>query len=376
MSGTSPQWGRALIATTMVCVLALTTPAFAWSHKEHIQLTRMAAERLIADPATPEAMKAWLRDANRLPLDAAGEKNWFLTQRTGIFPRACDGLGFWATVPDQDKGTGPGGRPTDIEPFGLPEAKLHFVDLELFSPEAAAHTFKDDLSHKPKLNDFPRDMADPRWKQSGMLPFRTEDVYKKMVAEIKAGRLADKPGQYPRDEHAEKWAGFIAHYLEDSCQPMHATVDYKARTYFGKGTFKAPNVHWDMEGRLMDDDTNDYMELRQEFWPIFTKALDEMKDPNDEADLFVSTLQTQLTSYDALQMIGRAAMAAYKMGGTPEAPTGHPSETFDAATFFHYKGTYAGREMTVLEMKARQMAWAVKRVEKVWRRAWDEGQAK
>ena len=47
---------------------------------------------------------------------------------------------------------------------------------------------------------------------------------------------------------------------------------------------------------------------------------------------------------------------------------------FDARAFFHARGTYLGREMSMLEMKAHQMAWAVRRVERVWRRAWDEGQ--
>ena len=38
-------------------------PAAAWSNKEHIQLTRIAASRLIADPATPEPMRQWLKAA-------------------------------------------------------------------------------------------------------------------------------------------------------------------------------------------------------------------------------------------------------------------------------------------------------------------------
>ena len=29
-------------------------------------------------------------------------------------------------------------------------------------------------------------------------------------------------------------------------------------------------------------------------------------------------------------------------------------------------------DLTVMEMKARQMAWAVKRTQRLWRQAWDE----
>jgi hypothetical protein len=48
---------------------------------------------------------------------------------------------------------------------------------------------------------------------------------------------------------------------------------------------------------------------------------------------------------------------------------------FDAAKFAGFKGKYLGREMTVSEMKAHQLAWAVKRVERVWLRAWKEAKA-
>ena len=39
----------------------------------------------------------------------------------------------------------------------------------------------------------------------------------------------------------------------------------------------------------------------------FVKALEEVSDPFDEADLWTATLQTLLKSYDALPMVGRAA---------------------------------------------------------------------
>jgi hypothetical protein len=74
-------------------------------------------------------------------------------------------------------------------------------------------------------------------------------------------------------------------------------------------------------------------------------------------------------------MIGLAAMAANKQGGTPEKPVGPASEKFDTETFFHTRGQFMGREMSVAEMKAYQQAWAVKRVQRLWRRAWDESQA-
>lgn len=357
-----------------VCTAAFASVSFAWSTKEHIQLTRIAAERLIADPNTPAAMKDWLKAANRGALDVEGEKQYFLHQHVGILPRGADGLGFWATMPDMAKMLD-GPRASEVEPFGVPEAQLHFTDLEFFMPDPADRNYKDDLSHKPKLSDFPRDPKDARWKQAGMLPFRVEDTYGRLVAALRAGRLVDTDGQYPHDEHAAKWAGYLAHYLEDNTQPQHATIDYKSRTYFSKAAgLRTPNVHWDVEGRLLDDEANDYMTLREEFWPLFVKALDEVKDPVETQDVWTATLEVMLKSYEALPLIGRAAMAGYHVGGTPEAPEGHAADTLDVDAFFHFKGSYGGREMTVLEMKAHQTAWAVKRVERVWRQAWEQSQ--
>jgi hypothetical protein len=55
----------------------------------------------------------------------------------------------------------------------------------------------------------------------------------------------------------------------------------------------------------------------------------------------------------------------------PDANDDGPGK-FNAEAFFHYKGKCMGREMTVLEMQARQQALAVKRTQTVWLRAWKE----
>jgi hypothetical protein len=67
-----------------------------------------------------------------------------------------------------------------------------------------------------------------------------------------------------------------------------------------------------------------------------------------------------MQSYDALPLIGRAAAQA----GT--------KTPFDTEAFFRFRGQFMGREMSVLEMKAIQTAWAVRRIQTTWRRAWDE----
>ena len=341
-------------------------PCFAWSTKEHLLLTRLAAEGLISDPNTPEAMKHWLRKAAPDLRTMDAEKRFFLEARIGIYPRSADGLSLWAIVPDlnaltdrQDENT------KTVEPFGVSERALHYIDLEYFFPDDAKRSYVDDLSHKPSVNDLPRGMDDPRWKRAGMLPFRVEQCYKSLVEEIRRGRLVDTPGQYPRDEHAQKWAGMLAHYVEDNTQPQHATADYKSQTYF-KEKFRGPNVHGDMEFRLVDDEFNDYPQIREEFWNEFAQAIADFQDPVESDDPWLATVEVSLASYDALPLIGHAAAAAYSRDGE--------KWKFDAATFYHFKGTCRGKEMTVLHLKTQQMAWAVKRVQRLWRQAWDAAQ--
>jgi len=361
-------------ALPAVAVLLLGCPsAFGWGTKEHVQFARLAAERLIARPDTPPAMREWLkRNVGGPPLTIEQERDYFLHKRVGAVPRDADGLAYWATMPDMHALMDPPGK--KVPEFDVPERALHFVDVEYFYADEAKRTYAHDLSHKPRPEDFPDDLKDWRWARAGVLPFSVRHSYRRMVESVRAGRLEDKPGQYPRDEHAVKWAGFLAHYAADNTQPQHATIDYKSESYFAEKR-KAPNVHSQVEYEMADGEAEDYMALRNEFWPLFADALDKRKDPVQTTDPWRATVEVSLASYDALPLIGQAAMAAAKQGGTPQKPEGPTQQPFDTAAFFHFKGQFQGREMTVMEMKALQTAWAVHRIERLWRQAWDEAQA-
>lgn len=376
----------------LLLLTLLPTPARAWGNKEHVQLTRTAVRILLADPASPAAFKAWLKQACPDPLTPERERDYFLSARVGQFPRGVDGVCFFATLPDSSAilGTalaaeerkfnisGPYEKP--VEPFGVGERALHFVDLELFRPEEIRRRYRHDLSNKPdlyalfadpesKIDDY----RDARWKKTGMLPFRVEQCYAQLVKSFRDKRLADKPGQLPRDEHAVKWAGLLAHYAQDNTNPHHATEDFRSRSYFADWR-DAPDVAWDFAGRLSDDEEDDYGDLRKEFWPAFERALAEVEDPVTTDNLILATLEVASASYDALPLIGVAAQRAYGQKGSPAKPEGPTTKNFDAAAFFHTKGTFQNRETTLLDLRARQLAWAAKRTAALWRRAWDESQ--
>ena len=115
-------------------------------------MTRLAAERLIADPSTPPDMKAWLKDAAPGLMDMEGEKSWFMNERIGIVPRGADGIIFWAVMPDVTIFL-EGREEKKVTPFGVPERLLHYIDLELFLAGDAKREYRHDLSGKPKLED-------------------------------------------------------------------------------------------------------------------------------------------------------------------------------------------------------------------------------
>jgi hypothetical protein len=209
-------------------------------------------------------------------------------------------------------------------------------------------------------------MSDPRWAKAGMLPFRIEGCYNDLIGMLKSGRLVDKPGQFPRDDHATRLAGQLAHYAADNWMPLHATMDYQCYSFFPNAPRK-PRVHFDMEFRLTDDDKADYPELREEFWNAFLGALSsgpmEMRK-----DVWTSSLQDSLVAYEAIPLIGRAAQAAY----TDESGQ---MKGFDANTFNHFKGhinDWADADLTVLQVKAIMMAKGVHWTQRLWLEAWQQ----
>lgn len=369
MRGPSIRQASIFIVAAVLFVLLYASETRAWSYKEHIQLTRIAVARLIAHPDTPEDMRRWLRQAVPEIPDMAGEREFFMKARIGTKPGGYDGMLHWSYIPDVHATGDP--RNATVQPFGVHERLLHFIDLELFQPADKKRGYRHDLSGKPQVEQIPRDQNDPRYTQAGMLPHRIAHCYHELVMSIREGRLHAMRLDEQEGKTATYWAGYLAHYVADNTQPHHATLDYKSQSYFANRR-KAPNVHAEMEYRMLDDEVKEFPELRQEYWPLFEAALNDPSDPVESADPFTASLQVSFISYDALPLIGEAAMRAAGQQGTPDDPTGDIAGAFDTEAFFRHRGTYRGKEMSVMEMKALQTAWAVKRIEKTLRNAWDD----
>src|SRR6476660_8653989 len=85
----------------LLALVLLAGNLFAWGNKEHIQLTRIAAQQLIIEPDTPPGMKQWLKKGIAGgPQSLEEEKEYLLHKHVGLTPRGVDGLPFWAVMPD------------------------------------------------------------------------------------------------------------------------------------------------------------------------------------------------------------------------------------------------------------------------------------
>ena len=366
-----------LFTFVIAVLLACCVPAAsAWSFKDHILVTRLAVQRLLADSQTPADLKDFLRLAEPAAGTPADAEEFLVHATVGANPPDLKDLDYWCVFPDRARSVD-GDKP--VAPFGVPEALMHFIDLELLKP-ADLQQYRDDLSGKPTLDELPRDYHDPRLVQAGFLPYRVEQVYAELVKAVREKRLT--PKQDGDRDNALALTGYLAHYLADNTQPQHATLDYKSLTYFDD-TRKAPNVHGMLEYGLIDWAGHDYPELRRELWEKIAARLERIDTARSNAMVapfrpFEDVAAMSLWSYDALPLIGRAAQAAAGQAvrdGDPTKPAGPPqrsAEEFDIETFYHFRGTVGGEEMSVLDLKARQLAIAVTRVEAAVRQAWRE----
>ncbi|MGN6506571.1 MAG: hypothetical protein ACTHM6_13510 [Tepidisphaeraceae bacterium] len=359
---------KGLIGCLVVAVVC--SRANAWGSKEHIQLTRLAIEKLLADPTTPAGLKSWLIKNTPDLGNAEQERNYFLHEHVGAARNDLKGFSFWVIQPDVRSGD----HKTGVPPCNVPEQMNHFIDMEYLNKDIDRHVYKHDLSNMPDITQAPRDPHDPRYRESGVLPFAIEYSYKNLVTCFKQGKMEPSVSNPGDEMNALKWAAFLAHYMEDNTQPLHNTQDYKCASYFADRR-TAPNVHAEMEYRMADDEKQELPQLRADYWTEFTKDLATMKDPVTTPDLWMATLQVGIEGYRQIPLIGLAAMAASGEKGTPDHPIGRVKGV-DTEKFFRFSSNVTGKQETVVQMKARQQAWAVIRVAHTLRRAWDEAHAK
>jgi hypothetical protein len=361
--------------------------AGAWTHEGHVLITRLAALRIINDAAAPQGLRNFL--ARNMTHTLADCRALALEETIGLhvenFPQYDRGLEHWATMPDQIRLL-PEGK-TKIAPYGASEGEMHYLDLEVFGKTPA---YRDDLSARPDVESIPRDLTDPRWKRSGYLPWRVEEMYRKLAAQLAPLKQDEQRAlnRGPNEDNLLQAAGYLAHYIEDARQPHHATMDFNSVSYLighipqlpattrpDVATLEAMrlpagvNPHLDLELQLFANAKPPLDDFRKQYWNALLKDIDAF------AVIYSSTTQPAMTesfdpfrwnlrilsdSYNYLPLIGHAAQAAYANG------------TFDPKAFFPFEGQVNNQRMTIIQLIARQNALAVLDVEHAYRLAWME----
>ena len=265
-----------------------------------------------------------------------------------------------------------------LAPFGATEDQMHNLAAESFTP-TGDHLYHD--GEKPDFAAVPFDAGDARYRRGGYLPLRAQQCYVNLVNAIKVN---DAGGQL-------RWAGYLAHYLQDSTQPQHTTVDTKSVAYLaghvpgvpaaasrpsnvGLAEARLPkgvNPHTDLEYTLFASAAPPRAAFRRAYWDELSAALAADPPPplagahavpaNPMTDgIFRLDLMVLSDSYDGLPLVGRAAAAAYRTG------------TLDVPTFYGFAGNVDGRPTTVVKLMADRNAAAVRQVAAVYRSAWTE----
>jgi hypothetical protein len=346
-------------------MLLISSLCLAWTPKEYALLSRQAAADVAADPLSPAAFKAWI--ASIEPADPASAEAFFMNVHVGPFAKGLSGLSYWAVEPDLVAATD-AGRTVLIEPFGLPERALHYLDLEQLHLRPERRLFSPTLAHKPTFAEVPRAVHDPRYARAGMLPFRAEQCYQNLIDALVEGRLQEPP-QPPFHQHAAKWAGYLAHYLADGWEPPHATVDYRFNWVFPGDAVAQAAVIEAFGVRLCDNPAEQPTGLRQQYWQSLQAARQELRGrggdrggglPIQSKDTWEASVEALRYSYDFLPHIGAAARAAYQP----------PAQTIDLATFYDHRDPKSGR--TLLEARASLQAMAILQIRQQWQRAWED----
>ena len=111
----------------MLFLFATLGTARAWSFKEHVVLTEIAATRLVADPSTPDGLRAFLSGALSRSPTLSEQRDYYAHVRLASEGDRAPTLEWHAIAPDLV------GRDA-MSRWGVPLKSLHFVDLELFHP--------------------------------------------------------------------------------------------------------------------------------------------------------------------------------------------------------------------------------------------------
>ncbi len=248
------------------CILAPRL-ALAWHAPGHDLATRTA---LVAGRAAPA------------PVAAASQPGAL----PAFFPAGVETIAHCSADPDNFT------RPIGPPMLHAAEAPEHYFDLELvegLAPPGGRYDFLEQL--------FARKLKPA---QVGLLPYAvTEWTQRLTVAFAEHRRWPDDPAIRAK---CLVYAGLLAHYAEDLCQPLHTTVHYDGRVAAGGGPSPRSGIHMKLDallGKLAVNPEDAARDVRPVvFENVFAAALDEIRRGHALVDK-VYELEKDIPAYEA-----------------------------------------------------------------------------
>lgn len=331
---------------SLLLTLFLTTPyVLAWSYKGHVLITRSAVKLIVEDPKAPAQLKSLL-------LEGLGDPKKLETLYDFVLDAedlsSLHGLDLYSFRPDELASV-----KSPVPAFNSTEDKMHFLDTEFFHPDPSKRRFDPTGANKIRARDLPRNPRDPRYKEAGLVTFRTAMCYKNLTHSLAKNQT---------NEEIFLWVGYLSHYLSDAYQPLHSTIDYRGYSCScnQRREVKA-DLHTAMEGDIFRDERPEGRLLRERFWQLYQKALYSADSTTHRRiDPYDATVESLLSGYDYLPMICSAGEASM-VGGE-----------FSLDKWFAHSDESGARRVSMLEVKATRMAQSAKMLKLLILQAWRE----
>lgn len=142
---------------------------------------------------------------------------------TGVVPLPAAGVLVSSSV-----------QPDLLRPRELPllrecEAPRHFIDLELLGGNELPQSLSGFLRLLARLGEDPHSPVPREWdlESVGVLPYALTEQVERLAALYALLRL--RPEDPVLQTVSMHTAGFLAHYAQDLCQPLHTTVHHDGR---------------------------------------------------------------------------------------------------------------------------------------------------
>ena len=203
---------------SLLTVLLLANSAWPWGNEGHMEINRVAAEKLPSDVPRISARSAE------------------------------DQLAYLGPEPDR-------WREKSELALKLSQEPDHFIDLELIEGMTLPpdrYSYYRALEAKRQQTPGQPDSLLP--EKVGLQPYITMEVFGRLVVAFREYRHALRDHTDPEfaERNAIFYAGWLGHYVADGSNPLHTTVNYNGWTTANpNGYTTEKTIHWKMEGEFV-----------------------------------------------------------------------------------------------------------------------------